>query len=204
MRNEEPDPNQAALVKAQSSALMREPEGWQIREALYEVVEKIGRSPVTRQPDSTNWWEAFSHGLAQPMQGMPETGRKSDKGFLDRCTNSKAYLALESDFLRFDDHGFDRKFEGDPKGKPIVIGTDNRLKSLALRVVAFLKARADLQTQGFALPENPDLAMAIDAVRAELAKDVRAQAQFTRLLGDEKPQFKLRTSSDDTPSGMNR
>ena len=174
--------------------VLRKPEGYQIAEVLVGVIEKIGDSRVAR----SNWWEAYSHGLSMPVHGEPG----SDRGLLRRCRDAERYIELETDFLHFDDHGFDREDYGDPTGKPIEIGHEDRLKSLALRVVAFMQTRKELIEKGFVLPENPELAKAVDAINAELSKDARMAAQFAHLLGGQPSSFESRAVDAKSKKGL--
>jgi hypothetical protein len=185
-----PTPRNETVGAGKKSGALVPLDTWRIAEALESIVQKIGDEVNRRDrpvdvkqwwadvdagidPQETGMWEALSHGLAMPLKGdFHTTGREQDKGFYDRLADlakekgiGPAYLELETDFLRFDDHGWDRKFSGGDYPKPIEL-RERLAQNLFMRVTAFSALREQLAREGDALPENPALEEARQAVLA--------------------------------------
>ncbi len=170
----------AVTGNAANTSVVREPKSWEILQALEEVIQKIGHTRlIMASSDSSNWWEAFSHGLAMPVR----------EAAMARIRNVEDYILAETDYLDLDEEGFRRKFGNfglsSQEGK---IG-ENQLKSLTLRVAAFLQLRKSLAEQGFTLPPNPAIEDAILIVQSELAKDASTLASWKEVAGVQQKQL---------------
>ena len=181
-------PAGSELASEQGSAIRKKIEYWELNQALREVVERVGDS-VNRldrtqdykqwwadveagiDPNDTGWWEALSHGLVMPLDGdFRISEREQDKGFYDKLQDLEktigleaAYIQLETDFLRFDEKGFNRQCD-ENYPQPIVLNKTGA-QILFLRVTTFGTLRSELEKQGVVLPDNPVWEEAKEAVK---------------------------------------
>ena len=170
-----------AVARTGANVPSREVDRWDICNAAEEAVQLIGRSPLIMfSGGNDGWWEAFSHGLAMPIQ---ELGNK--------FVTAEEYVEIESDYLHWDVDGYDRKYGSGRRPFDRFTLSSSQLRGLAMRVITFMHVRDSLKLQGFELPENPEIQNAIEYVRSQFATNVKDLEKFAQLMRKQEPPRQL-------------
>ncbi len=160
-------PNETAL-----SNYPKIPKMFHVRDALSEVIEEIGQLPIIKDSESlrTGWWEIFSHLVAKSFHDGP----------ISEVNTIEDFVKKETDYLDLDDKGPETPFGRDGLSTQKKDIEPDQLKSLALRVIVFMRLRGKLHEAGFSFPFNQDIYKALHRVRSELAKDSNDRDNFER------------------------